>query len=48
MNGWKLQTSLFYDSSDYKVRAGAADIEWGNLCYSAHIPPSTDRVVPVT
>ncbi len=30
MNGWKLQTSLFYDSNDYKVRAGAADIAWGS------------------
>ncbi|SPS01909.1 DUF1254 domain-containing protein [Cupriavidus taiwanensis] len=30
MNGWKLQSSLFHDSNDYKVRAGAADIAWGS------------------
>ncbi|SCV01817.1 conserved exported hypothetical protein [Cupriavidus necator] len=30
MNGWKLQSSLFHDSNDYKARAGAADIAWGS------------------
>jgi len=30
MHGWKLQTSLFYDSNNYPVRAGAADIAWGS------------------
>ncbi|HQR03147.1 MAG TPA: DUF1254 domain-containing protein [Rhodocyclaceae bacterium] len=30
MNGWKLQTSLFYDDNDYRVRAGAAEIAWGS------------------
>ncbi|WP_042883169.1 DUF1254 domain-containing protein [Cupriavidus necator] len=30
MNGWRLQSSLFYSSNDYKVRAGAADIAWGS------------------
>jgi hypothetical protein len=29
MNGWKLQTSLFYDDNDYVLRAGAAEIAWG-------------------
>lgn len=30
MNGWKLQTSLFYDDNDYVLRAGAAEIAWGS------------------
>jgi len=30
MNGWKLQTSLFYDENDYVLRAGAAEIAWGS------------------
>lgn len=37
MNGWKLQSSLFYDPNDYKVRAGAADIAWGSpVPYQSH------------
>ncbi|QDX80651.1 hypothetical protein B9N43_04965 [Denitratisoma sp. DHT3] len=30
MNGWKLQTSLFYDENDYVLRSGAAEIAWGS------------------
>jgi hypothetical protein len=30
MNGWKLQTSLFYSENDYVLRAGAAEIAWGS------------------
>lgn len=30
MNGWKLQTSLFYDENNYELRAGAAEIAWGS------------------
>ncbi|CAB1369702.1 DUF1254 domain-containing protein [Denitratisoma oestradiolicum] len=30
MNGWQLQTSLFYDDNDYALRAGAAEIAWGS------------------
>lgn len=37
MNGWKLQTSLFYDSNDYRVRAGTADYAWGSpVPYQSH------------
>ncbi len=37
MNGWKLQTSLFYDSNDYLLRAGTADYAWGSpVPYQSH------------
>jgi hypothetical protein len=37
MNGWKLQTSLFYDSNDYRLRAGTADYAWGSpVPYQSH------------
>ncbi len=37
MNGWKLQTSLDYDESDFPLRAGAADIAWGSpVPYQSH------------
>ena len=29
MNGWKLQSSLFYDDLDYVAKAGADDVAWG-------------------
>lgn len=37
MNGWKLQTSLDYDESNFALRAGAADIAWGSpVPYQSH------------
>ena len=37
MNGWKLQSSLFYDDNDYPARAGAVDVAWGTpVPYKSH------------
>jgi len=37
MNGWKLQTSLDYDETNFALRAGAADIAWGSpVPYQSH------------
>jgi hypothetical protein len=37
MNGWKLQSSLFYDDNDYPARAGAVDVAWGTpVPYRSH------------
>jgi hypothetical protein len=37
MNGWKLQSDLFYDENDYPLRAGAAEIAWGSpVPYQSH------------
>ena len=30
MNGWQLQTSLFYDENNYVLRAGVAEVAWGS------------------
>ncbi|NKT06999.1 DUF1214 domain-containing protein [Rhodococcus hoagii] len=29
MNGWRLQSSLFFDDLDYVAKAGADDVAWG-------------------
>jgi len=37
MNGWKLQSSLFYDDNNYPARAGAVDVAWGTpVPYKSH------------
>lgn len=37
MNGWQLQSSLFYDDLDYRARAGAQDVAWGSpVPYQSH------------
>ncbi len=37
MNGWMLQSSLFYDDGDYKAHAGAVDVAWGTpVPYKSH------------
>ena len=37
MNGWKLQTNLDYDETNFKLRAGAADIAWASpVPYQSH------------
>lgn len=37
MNGWKLQSSLFFDPNDYEAQAGADDIAWGTpVPYQSH------------
>lgn len=37
MNGWKLQTNLDYDETNFALRAGAADIAWGSpVPYQSH------------
>ncbi|WP_116364538.1 DUF1254 domain-containing protein [Parahaliea mediterranea] len=37
MNGWQLQSSLFYDDLDYRGRAGAQDVAWGSpVHYQSH------------
>ena len=37
MNGWKLQSSLFYDDADYPAHAGAVDVAWGTpVPYQSH------------
>jgi len=37
MDGWKLQSSLFYDETDYPAHAGAVDVAWGTpVPYQSH------------
>lgn len=37
MNGWRLQSSLFYDDLDYVAKAGADDVAWGTpVPYQSH------------
>lgn len=37
MNGWMLQSSLFYDDLDYVAKAGANDVAWGTpVPYQSH------------
>lgn len=37
MNGWRLQSSLFYDDLDYRSKAGANDVAWGTpVPYQSH------------
>lgn len=37
MNGWQLQSSLFYDALNYRARAGAQDVAWGSpVHYQSH------------
>lgn len=37
MNGWRLQSSLFYDDLDYVAKSGADDVAWGTpVPYQSH------------
>ncbi|RVW07202.1 DUF1254 domain-containing protein [Prescottella agglutinans] len=37
MNGWRLQSSLFFDDLDYVAKAGADDVAWGTpVPYDSH------------
>ncbi|MBF6416336.1 DUF1214 domain-containing protein [Nocardia cyriacigeorgica] len=37
MNGWRLQSSLFFDDLDYVAKAGADDVAWGTpVPYASH------------
>ncbi|MFE3291480.1 DUF1254 domain-containing protein [Rhodococcus sp. NPDC059234] len=37
MNGWRLQSSLFFDDVDYVAKAGADDVAWGTpVPYQSH------------
>lgn len=37
MNGWRLQSNLFYDDLDYVAKAGAQDAAWGTpVPYQSH------------
>ncbi|AVH24072.1 DUF1214 domain-containing protein [Nocardia cyriacigeorgica] len=37
MNGWRLQSSLFFDDLDYVAKAGADDVAWGTpVPYESH------------
>ncbi|WP_240334307.1 DUF1254 domain-containing protein [Sphingobium estronivorans] len=37
MNGWRLQSSLFYDDLDYVAKAGVDDVAWGTpVPYQSH------------
>lgn len=37
MNGWRLQSSLFFDDLDYIAKAGADDVAWGTpVPYESH------------
>ncbi|MFE7723507.1 DUF1214 domain-containing protein [Nocardia rhizosphaerihabitans] len=37
MNGWRLQSSLFFDDLDYVQKAGADDVAWGTpVPYESH------------